>query len=107
MVMVGCSLCSKEVVQNSQSPDGLLQATWYTKNCGATTDFSTVVSVHRSDSSYTDDSDIVFVATGKQAIKLTWAGTHHLSIECGSCERATVFREVTKIGDIDVSFPGS
>jgi hypothetical protein len=107
MVMIGCGLCSKELVQDSRSPDGVLQATWYTKNCGATTDFSTVVSVHRPDSSYTDDSNIVFVARGKQAIKLKWASPHQLSVECASCERATIFREVTKIGNIDVSFPGS
>lgn len=107
MVMISCSICSTDVVQGSRSPDGVLQATWYTKNCGATTDFSTVVSVHRPDSSYKDDSDIVFVAKGKQTIKLTWAAPHRLSVECGSCERANIFREVTKIGDIDVSFPGS
>ena len=107
MVMIGCGLCSKDLVQNSRSPDGVLQATWYTNNCGATTDFSTVVIVHRPDSSYTDDSDIVFVAKGKQTIKLTWAAPHQLSVGCPSCERATIFREVTKIGDIDVLFPGS
>ena|SRR6201996_4306941 len=107
MVMIGCGLCSKDLVQNSRSPDGVLQATWYTKNCGATTDFSTVVSVHRPDSSFTDDSDIVFVAKGKQTIKLTWAAPHQLAVECASCERAAIFREVTKIGDIDVLFPGS
>lgn len=107
MVMIGCSVCSTEVVQRSWSPDGVLQATWYTKNCDATTDFSTVVSVHRPDSSYKDDSDIVFVAKGKQTIKLTWAAPHQLSVQCASCERAAIFREVTKIGDIDVSFPGS
>ena len=107
MVMTGCSICSTEVVQGSRSPDGVLQATWYTKNCGATTDFSTMVSVHRPDSSYKDDSDSVFVAKGKQTIKLTWAAPHQLSVQCASCERAVIFREVTKIGDIDVSFPGS
>jgi hypothetical protein len=107
MVMIGCSICSTEVVQGSRSPDGVLQATWYTKNCGATTDFSTVVSVHRPDTSYKDDSDIVFVAKGRQTIKLTWTAPHQLSVECDSCGRASIFREVTKIGDIDVSFPGS
>jgi hypothetical protein len=106
MVMTGCSVCSTDVLQGSRSPDGILQATWYTKNCGATTDFSTMVSVHRPDSSYKDDSDVVFVAKGKQTIKLTWVAPHQLSVQCASCERATIFREVTKIGDIDVLFPG-
>lgn len=106
MVMISCSVCSTEVVQGSRSPDGVLQASWYTKNCGATTDFSTVVSVHRPDNSYKDDSDTVFVAKGKQTIRLTWVAPHQLSVQCASCERATIFREVTKIGDIDVSFPG-
>ena len=107
MVMISCSVCSTEVVQGSRSPDGVLQATWYTKNCGATTDFSTVVSVHRPDSSYKDDSDIVFVAKGKQTMKLGWAAPNHLSVACSSCGRTAIFREVTKIGDIDISFPGT
>jgi hypothetical protein len=107
VVLIACNPCSKEVVQASLSPDGVLQATWYTKNCGATTDFSTVVSVHRPDDSSYDESDIVFVAKGKQNLKLTWAGPRRLLVECSSCERRVIFREVTKIGDIDVSFPGS
>jgi hypothetical protein len=105
MLTTSCGLCSNQLVRAARSPDGIVEATWYVRNCGATTDFSTMVSVHQPNGSYTDESDLVFVAKGKYNLKLSWAGPRELTIDCEGCSRKNVFRETTRLGDIDVMFP--
>ena len=103
-ILVGCGgFCSDKVNAESSSPDNVLKATWFERDCGATTDFSEIVSIHKPDNTYKDDSDIVFVAKGRGQIHLSWSGPRHLSIECIGCQRKDIFKEVSKIGDIDVT----
>jgi len=104
LAAIGCDVCSDRVVREVKSPDKVLTATWYVKNCGATTDFSTVVSLHKAGSSFKDDSDIVFVAKGRGELRLAWNNSHQLSIQCVACQRTDVFKEVTKFADIDIAF---
>ncbi len=104
MYTTSCGLCSNQLVRTARSPDGIVEATWYVRSCGATTDVSTMVSVHQPNSSYTDDSDLVFVAKGKYILELSWSGPRELIIGCEGCLRKNVFRETTHIGDIDVAF---
>src|SRR5919198_6253720 len=42
------SLCSLEVIRRTPSPDGRLEAVLFQRNCGATTDFATNLSVVRT-----------------------------------------------------------
>lgn len=102
VVMTGCGLCSDEIVQTTQSPDRSLQATWFVRDCGATTDYSTIVSIDRPHSSRV--SIIVFVAKGDHTIKVNWTGKHSLSVECPNCDHADIVKAVERLGDIDVSF---
>jgi hypothetical protein len=104
MLTTSCGLCSNQLVRAVRSQDGIVEATWYVRNCGATTDFSTIVSVHQPNGSYTDDSDLVFIAKGKYDLKLSWSGPRELTIDCKDCSRKNVFRETTHLGDIDINF---
>jgi hypothetical protein len=104
LALAGCGVCSEEVIGSARSRDGVLTATWFVKDCGATTDFSTGVSVHRSDSTFKDDGDIVFVVKGRGSLSLLWDGPRSLRIECGGCSRQNVFRRVTSLGDVDISY---
>lgn len=104
MLMTSCGLCSNQLVRAARSPDGTVEATWYVRNCGATTDFSTMVSVHQPNGSYTDDSNLVFAAKGRYNLKLSWAGPRELTIDCEGCSRKNVFRETIRLGNIDVNF---
>jgi hypothetical protein len=92
------------VITVEKSPDGQLAATLFVRNCGATTDFSTIISVHRPDSTFKDDSSMVFVAKGEPTIQLNWDGPRSLSIGCQKCDRQEVFRRVTALGDVDISY---
>jgi hypothetical protein len=102
--IAGCGLCSDDIKLEQSGPDGSLKATWFVRNCGATTDFSTIVSVHRSDNSYKDDGSIVFVAKGRGRLRVRWDDARHLRIECAGCQRNDVFKEITVLGDVNISY---
>lgn len=99
-----CSLCSNKVVAESLSPDKEFTATWYVRDCGATTDFATIVSVHRSGTGFRDDSDMVFVASGRGPLQLLWTGPRKLSIECRGCSRKNIFKQLSTRADVDISY---
>lgn len=100
----GCGTCDDEVQTQSVSPDKIVEATSFVRNCGATTDYSMIVSIHRTDNDYKDESDFVFVAKGRGRLQLKWAGPKALEIHCEGCERKDVFRRLTALGDIDISY---
>ena len=75
---VGCLTgpCENTVVRRIPSPDGALEAVLYERSCGATTDFSTQVTVLATGEALTDRSEPVFVADRNhgQAPAARWGG---------------------------------
>ena len=104
LLMEACAPCSDKVVAESLSTDKALAATWFVRDCGATTEFSTMVSLHRPDISFRDDASIVLVAKGRGALKVEWTGPRALKIECVGCDRKIIFKQVTVVGDVDISY---
>lgn len=103
LIMVGCNPCADKLESEVVSPDKILKATSLVRNCGATTDFSTIVAVHRSDNTYRDE-DIVFVVKGRGPLHLKWNGARQLAIECVGCQRKDIFKQVMIVGDVDVLY---
>lgn len=103
-LLLACNPCSDQVVSDVKAPEGVLTATSFLRNCGATTDFSSIVSVHRNSVGFREDREIVFVAKGRHDLFVSWGGPKALSIRCPSCTRKDIFRQVSALGDIDVSF---
>jgi len=99
-----CGLCEDQMISEATSPDGILVATAFVRNCGATTDFSSMVSVHKKSDGFRDDRDIIFVAKGRHDIAANWNGPNTLSIRCNSCIRTEIFRQVTILGSIDIVY---
>ena len=97
-----CGLCSDQVTSEVTSPDGILAATAFIRDCGATTQASSVVSVHRVSEGFRDSDDLVFVAQGQHPLSLRWDGPRSLTITCSTCSRKHVFRHVRVLGDVDV-----
>ena len=56
------SMCSNQVISKTKSPDGSLEAVVFQRDCGATTDFSTQVSIFRSWFPRGNSSGNVFVS---------------------------------------------
>ena len=104
LLYCACGPCDDEVQSESVSPDRALAATSFVRNCGATTDFSTIVSVHRPGDTYRDENTFVFVARGRERVELKWNAPKKLQIHCKACERENIFKKVTALGDIDIDY---
>jgi hypothetical protein len=76
----------------------------FERNCGATTDFSSMVNVQSASDKFRPDEGLLFVAKGRYDLSVAWAGPRTLLITCPSCARKNVFREVIALGDIDVKY---
>jgi hypothetical protein len=72
----GCGLCRNEEQFRVASPDATLEAVIFQRDCGATTGFSTQISIINKGSRLTDDGGNLFVADtdhGK-APAASWGG---------------------------------
>jgi hypothetical protein len=72
----GCGLCGNDEVVRVASPDAILEAVIFQRNCGATTDFSTQISIVARGASLPDSGGNTYVADrdhGK-APKASWGG---------------------------------
>ncbi len=103
LAISGC-LCSDQVTSEATSPDGMLTATVFVRNCGATTDFVSKVSLHPKLEGFKDERTLVFVAHGGQPISASWKGPRSLTVECTGCARPDVSYQVTTVGDIDILY---
>jgi hypothetical protein len=104
--------CGNQVLQQVTSPDGQFKAVIFERNCGATTGYSTQVSVLPSAAILPNKSGNVFVTddrngsarSGSSGLRLwaKWLAARHLKIAYGSGE--TVFYSEPKYEDIAVSY---
>ncbi|HWB85680.1 MAG TPA: hypothetical protein VG675_16165 [Bryobacteraceae bacterium] len=62
VVLTGCGLCSNQIVKEVPSPDGTKKAIIFVRDCGATTGFSTDVSVINANETLPSSAGNVFIA---------------------------------------------
>ncbi|HEX4532711.1 MAG TPA: hypothetical protein VH000_00655 [Rhizomicrobium sp.] len=83
--------CGNKIVAAVQSPDGALKAVLFERDCGATTGFSSQVSVLANDEMLANEGGNVFAADDNKGaadsapwrgpmVKLKWRGPRHLEI---------------------------
>jgi len=98
----GCGrmLCDETTTGTAPQPGGQLVASIVLRNCGATTDFATIVSLHRGDS--TANTDDVLVINGRAEMSLAWEGQTKLAIVCKACPRESIVRQMSISGQVDV-----
>lgn len=73
-------LCGSTMVQTIPSPDGELKAVVFEHDCGATTGYSTQVSILRRGETLTKKASDTFVAEGQMPIVVTWTAPRDLTI---------------------------
>jgi hypothetical protein len=77
-------LCGNEIFQQSRSPDGQHKVVVFLRSCGATTGFSTQVSILPRDEELSDnDSGNTLICSddfGRQEIKVEWEGDKRLKL---------------------------
>src|SRR5689334_15232123 len=102
VLLVSCGLCGDTLRKEYSSPNGKLKASWFVRDCGATTDFSSMVSVHRTDVSFKDDDAIVFVMKGDEPLEIEWEGDGIVKIDCGSCDRKKIIKHLAVDGPVEI-----
>lgn len=79
-LVANACICGHELIRESTSPGGEYVASVLERNCGATTDYVTVV-VLRNATEPLNPSNVVFSLSGVAEIGLRWDAPSHLVIE--------------------------
>lgn len=70
--------CQDSVLQEKHSPDEKYIATLIERNCGATTDYTTIVNLRRGGAELDSKKDNVLVLEGKRSVTLLWNGENQI-----------------------------
>ncbi len=97
------SSCENTVKSEIRSPDGKYVATLFERNCGATTDFSTIVNLRESSVKFKGDDLGIFIVKGVHALDLVWNGNTKLRLECHDCPADDIFKQERSWRDIEIS----
>ncbi len=100
----GWGLCVNTIYQTEVSPDKTHRAVIFQRNCGATTGFSTQVSILGHDDALPEGKGNTYIAAGHPQItklQLNWLDEMHLSIRNTD---SAAFKSETRIGSIQVSY---
>lgn len=106
-------VCGNQVVQQVVSPDAWYKLVVFERDCGATTGFSTQVSLLAAGAVLPDRGGNLFVADddhgrapsgpgGGPAIAVHWLDAGHLSLAHDA--RVRIFLAVAQLGDVQVSY---
>ncbi|MBS1799784.1 MAG: hypothetical protein JSS95_08170 [Acidobacteria bacterium] len=102
--LVACNTCSDALTSELTSDDGQLTARVFERNCGATTDYSSIVNLQKASDKSNANDGVLFVARGQHAISVKWTKTRQLLISCLSCSRKDIFSQAAVVGDIDINY---
>jgi hypothetical protein len=97
------SACDNSVKSEKRSPDGKYVVTLFERNCGATTDFSTIVNLRESSEKLNGDDLGILVVKGQHEIDLTWDGNTGLRLQCSDCRSDDIFKQERKWKDVQIS----
>lgn len=103
LALAGCGDvgCGNKVTARVSSPDGHMDAVVFTRDCGATTVFSTQLSVVSS-GQLPEGSGNLLVLDGSAPLKLSWSSSDSLSVS--GLGQAKVFHEATQLNGVEVSY---
>lgn len=113
MSLSGCSdLCSNTMISRADSPDGRYSAVIFQRDCGATTGFSTQISVVEKGgepsgggNAFRADTDHGAAATGEWQgpwADLAWLASDHLRIRYAAKSR--VFEQNSEVVGVKISY---
>ena len=94
-------VCANDQVVETASPDGQLKAVTFRRNCGATTGYSTHVSILPADGKLANEGGNVFTASDEPSITVRWIDDRHLSI---SGETYTKFLHLKELRGVQITY---
>jgi hypothetical protein len=109
--MVSCSPCEEKIRADVLSPGRRYAALETERDCGATTDFSTIISLRESSTPSTT-GERIFVVKGRPTIVLRWTSDEHLEVKCSECwpeglvntEKSPVFLHSNNWNKVSISY---
>ena len=112
-IVTSCSPCADDIVQQVAAPGGSHTAVVVVRDCGATTDYASLVAIIRPGGKIPRKRGIVFSAdsghgtalsqpNGALFIDVSWRDATHLHIAYDS--RVRVFRHDTRFEDIQIDY---
>ncbi|RYX81739.1 hypothetical protein EON83_22495 [bacterium] len=106
-LFVGCSPsfefeCDNEVSQTLASPDGKHKAVVFSRECGATTGFSTQISVIGTSEQLPDDGGNVLVMDEDQSVFMRWQNANSLVISYPS--GVETFNKQSRVNGVRILF---
>src|SRR2546423_14736532 len=105
LALGGCNVfssgCGDTVLKEVSSPDMRYTATIYERDCGATTDFSTIANLRERSMKFKGDSFGPLIVKGRHNLEVSWETNMKLRLECKDCRPEDIFREDKKWKDIE------
>ena len=95
-------LCANDNLRESISPNGTLKAVLFRRACGATTAYSTQVSILPASRKLPDEAGNVFVVGGELLVVVRWLDDRHLSISGGGAP--TAFKHLSAFNGVQVTY---
>jgi hypothetical protein len=77
----GCGFCGNEIGYEEYSPDRKLKAVVFERDCGATTGFSTQVSLLGGAEKLPNEAGNVFIADGDPKIRVQWQSNNEVLVK--------------------------
>ena len=100
------SRCKDQEVSEAASPDNRHIATVFTRNCGATTGFTTHVTVRPQGTKLDEDSPNLLMLEGRPTVRIKWNKANVLQIERPP-ERKLILEQIIIWGDLDIIYVDS
>ncbi len=111
ILLQGCTIpfldrCDDQITREAASDDDKFIATLYVRNCGATTDYSSIVSLREKTSEFDGDADanIIFVAKGRQTIGFNWVSPNEIRVQCNTCVSGDIFKHEHSWKTVQISY---
>ena len=95
-------LCANDNLRESISPNGALKAVLFRRDCGATTSYSTQVSILPASHQLPNEAGNVFVVSGEPIVVVRWIDDQHLSISGGGA--STAFVHLTDFRGVRITY---
>ena len=102
--LFGCAdLCGNELLHSVRSPNGKFTAVVFVRDCGATTVFSTQVSIVSADRALLGEAGNTFVGDGRLSISVKWDIDGALYIS-GVGEGSRIVKQEPLVSGVRVSY---
>jgi hypothetical protein len=84
LALTGCTVCTEQIVDQTTSPDNAWTTRTTVRDCGNLSTPTTNVYLQRADSR-ARLGEIVLLVRHSHPVKIEWAGSKQIRIECSGC----------------------